>query len=357
MERLAPARFAASWDNVGLLVGDVHAPLTKVLLCVDLTPAVWEEAKALAVSAIVAYHPPIFDAKKRFLRGDVAFDAARAGIAIHSPHTALDAAQGGTNDVLADALGLGSRKALGPLPEKDANYKLVTFVPEGAVEQVSEALARAGAGVVGDYTHCGFRSTGTGTFLGGEGTRPVVGERGVFEHTPEVRLEVVCPVGASAAVVSALFEAHPYETPAYDLIRLAPTVEKGAFLPGYGRVGDIPPTPVNALVARAKEALGLAHVLVAGPLEGDVRRAAVGAGACGELLGEVIRERATFFLLGELRHHDALHAAKAGVTIVCTLHSNSERATLSVLATRLATMLSEVEMIVSREDVDPFSIR
>ena len=357
MERIAPTRHAAAWDNVGLLVGDHDADLGKVLVCIDLTPAVWDEALALGATTIVAYHPPIFEAKKRSLAGDVSFDAARLGISIYSPHTALDAAHGGTNDVLADAIGMSNRKPLRPLPEKDAHYKLVTFVPSEALETVAWALGQAGAGVIGDYAHCTFRGLGVGTFLGGDTTNPVVGTRGVLQHAPEVRLEVVCPIAKSPEVVAALFASHPYETPAYDLVRLAPGPEKGSTSMGYGRVGDVAPIEVGALVAKLKAALGLAHVLVAGPAGGTVTRAAVGAGACGDMLPDVRREEATFFVLGEMRHHDALAAAKAGVTVVATLHSNSERKAMAPLVARLRAALPSAEVLESRVCADPFTIR
>jgi len=354
MDRIAPSRYAAPWDNVGLLVGDRAAALTRVLVCIDLTAAVWEEARALGADAIVAYHPPIFEAKKRFVAGDIAYEAARAGVAVYSPHTALDAATGGTNDVLADALGLTDTTPLKPLPEKDANYKLVTFVPEGALEAVAAAIAGAGAGVIGEYAHCTFRTPGTGTFLGGESTRPAVGEKGVLEHAPEVRLEAVCPIDAAPRVIAALFAAHPYETPAYDLVRLAPAPSKEGAL-GYGRVGELPPTEIGALVERLKGRLGLARVLVAGPSCGLVARAAVGAGACGDWLPDVIRAGATFFVVGEMRHHDALAAAKAGVTVVATLHSNSERRALGPLVERLRAALPAVEVSESHACADPFT--
>lgn len=355
MDRLAPTRFAASWDNVGLLVGDREAPLSRVLVTIDLSPAVWDEAKALGVEAIVAYHPPIFEAKKRFVAGDPAFEAARRGVAIYSPHTALDAAQGGTNDVLADALGMTDRAPLDPFADKDAEYKLVVFVPEDAVERVAAAIADAGAGTIGDYTHCTFRSAGVGTFLGGAEARPVVGERGRLEHAPEVRLEAVCPIARAPRVVDALLAAHPYETPAYDLVRIAPARRKGAYVPGYGRVGDVHPASVGALVERLKAELSLDRVLVAGPKEGTVERAAVGAGACGSLLPAAIRAGATFFVLGEMRHHDALAAAAAGVTVVATLHSNSERKALVPLAARLRDALPGVVVTESFADRDPFA--
>ena len=102
LEQIAPTRLAESWDNVGLLVGDVEQCIARVLLTIDCTAAVLREAQAEKCELVVAYHPPIFHALKRLAAGDIAFDAIRSGVAIYSPHTALDCAQGGTSDVLAD---------------------------------------------------------------------------------------------------------------------------------------------------------------------------------------------------------------------------------------------------------------
>ena len=166
METLAPTHLAAPWDNVGLLVGDPSRSVGRVLLTIDCRRSVVEEAVRGGYGAIVSYHPPIFEAQKRFVAGSVAYEAARADVAIYSPHTALDAADGGTNDVLADALGMTERAPLQTFDPPDAEYKLVTFVPEGDVEAVSRALFAAGAGRIGKYTSCSFRSPGTGTFFG-----------------------------------------------------------------------------------------------------------------------------------------------------------------------------------------------
>ncbi len=95
MEAIAPTRFAASWDNVGLLVGDPSSAVTRALLAIDCTRAVVDEATKEGCEAIVSYHPPIFAAQKRFVAGSVAYRAARAGLAVYSPHTALDVAEGG----------------------------------------------------------------------------------------------------------------------------------------------------------------------------------------------------------------------------------------------------------------------
>ncbi len=350
LDGIAPLRFAAPWDNVGLLVGDPGADVRRVLLTIDCTRAVLEEAVGGAYGLVVAYHPPIFDGQKRFLAGSVAHDAARAGVAVFSPHTALDVAAGGTNDVLADALGMVDRRPLRAADVRDAEYKLVTFVPADRVEPLSQALFAAGAGNIGQYASCSFRSPGTGTFFGEAGTHPVVGAPGRMEHAEEIRLETVVPIGRAEAVVRALRSTHPYEEPAFDLVRLAPAPV--AF--GFGRIGAVAPARAGDFMQRIKRALGVTQVLVAGGLDRDVARAAVCAGSGGDLLTDALAAGAELFLTGELRHHDALRAVSAGVTVVCALHSASERAALGSLERALAER-SGLEVARSAEDREPFA--
>jgi len=350
MESIAPTRFAADWDNVGLLVGDPATPIARVLLTIDLTHAVLEEAMAGRIEAVVAYHPPIFEAQRRFVAGSIAYAAARAGLAVVSPHTALDVAEGGTNDVLADALGMTERTALRPVVPGDAELKLVTFVPASHVGAVCAAVFAAGAGRIGKYTSCSFRAAGTGTFFGEEGTSPVVGQAGRLEQAAELRLETVVPAGRVDAVVRALRSAHPYEEPAFDLVRLA--APPGGR--GFGCVGAVGPASVAALVERVKRALDVEHVLLAGPEGREVARAAVCAGSGADLVADAIGAGATLFLTGEVRHHDALRAVDAGMAVVCTRHSTSERAALVGLERRLVELLPGVAVSRSRQDADPF---
>jgi dinuclear metal center YbgI/SA1388 family protein len=356
MESIAPSRFAAEWDNVGLLVGDPRASVARAMLTVDLTREVYSEARALGADAVIAYHPPIFKPVSRLTAGSIAFDAARDGVAIHAPHTALDAAAGGTNDVLADAVGIDPRARRGVAPPKadrDSSVKLVTFVPEAHADPVADALFSAGAGRIGAYERCSFRTVGEGTFFApSERTRPVVGQTDRLERVREVRFETVVPLARLDAVLQAHRAAHPYETPAFDLLRLASAPEH----PGYGRIGPLTePAPVATVLARIQRALGVERLLVAGPTEREVRTAAVGAGSTGELLSSVLAQGADLFVLGELRHHDALRAAEAGLTVVMTLHSNSERAALARVRDRLAEALPSLALSLSERDRDPFS--
>ena len=237
MEQIAPTHRAEPWDNVGLLAGDPQHGLAHALLTIDYTAEVAQEAARLGCDAVIAYHPVIFQPLKRVTSPDLVFDAIRRGIAIYSPHTALDLAEGGTNDVLADAMGLENRRPLGlpKTPLSPWHYKLVTFVPLEQLEKVAAALADAGAGCLGNYSHCSYRSAGTGTFCPRPGSHPAIGRIGTMEYVDEIRIEVLVPVGRIDAVIQALRHSHPYEEPAFDLVQLSSPPDGS----GMGRIGQL----------------------------------------------------------------------------------------------------------------------
>lgn len=357
LDRIAPLRFAESWDNVGLLAGDPSQDVSRAMLCIDYTPEVACESAGEKCDLVIAYHPPLFDAIKRIVANGIGaniYDAIKRGVAIYSPHTALDVAEGGTNDLLADAIGISATDR-GPLRSnqtKPTRLKLVTFVPEEHVQRVSDALFHAGAGRIGNYTQCSFRSPGTGTFLGGEGSNPTIGQSGKLEQAAEVRVETIVPMAKLAEIIKALRTSHPYEEPAFDLVQLAAPPETL----GQGRLGTMPRTSRKAVIDRIKRELKLDHLLIAGSTEGDITKAACCAGSAGTLLEDAIAAGAQLYLTGELRHHDALKAAKAGMTVICTLHSNSERAVLNRLSERLRKEAPELRITVSQKDRDPFTI-
>jgi dinuclear metal center YbgI/SA1388 family protein len=352
-EEIAPTRHAESWDNVGLLAGDPQQDVSAAMLTIDYTVDVAMEAKAAKCDLIIAYHPPIFSPIKRLTAGHPVFDAIRRGVAIYSPHTAWDVAPGGTNDFLADVIGLGERSPLRIAEGKPSQQKLVTFVPQEHVEKVARALFEAGAGRIGRYSSCSFRSTGIGTFFGEEGTNPAVGSSGQLEVVSEIRLETVVPTSAIDPVVRALRIAHPYEEQAFDIYPLSPS--PGGV--GQGRIGTLPPMSRAELLKRIKSGLGIDHLLVAGPTDGEAKTVACCAGACGDLLNDAIAQKVDLYLTGEMRHHDALRAAAGGMTVVCTLHSNSERASLKRLRDRLLEKAPRLALHLSQADRDPFSVQ
>lgn len=356
LDALAPLSGAESWDNVGLVAGDPGAEVSRILVTVDVTPEVTREALAIGTSLVVAYHPPIFAPMKRIAHDAPWAPLVARGVGLYAMHTALDVAHGGTNDVLADACGIGERRALrSPAPPAEGELKLVFFVPEESAEEVSAAVFAAGAGNIGDYARCSFRLPGTGTFFGGERTAPAVGAKGRLETVAEVRVETVFPRPRVREVLAALRAAHPYEEVAFDLIELAAPPEEGPAR-GLGRVGRVPRGSRAAFVERVKSALGLERVLVAGSLDGDVEHVAVAAGSGKSLVADAVAKGADTFVTGELAHHEALDAVRRGLFVVATLHSNSERAAVHAFAARLRAQVGGVDVTTSRVDRDPFHV-
>jgi len=365
LDQIAPCGLAEDWDNVGLLIGDRAANVRKIMLCIDLTPEVLAEAVAEKVQMVMAYHPVIFKSVSRVTpeANEVVYQAARRGISVYSMHTALDVAAGGTNDVLADAMGLGPRRPIEPVTEP-GECKIVIFAQAEEVADIARAAFAAGAGVIGDYTDCAFFGYGIGSFAGGADSNPTIGAPGEPEAVEEVRLELICPPRRAAKVCQAIRAAHSYEAPAIDVYPLAGSESAR----GMGRIGALKrPVTVAALISRVKKATGLKRVLLAarprlkagsgGRGKGAlISVVACGAGSCGPLWKKALSAGAGFYLTGEMRHHDALAATHAGLTVVCLGHSNSERITMTALGARISEALPKLSVIVSKLDRDPFEI-
>ncbi len=353
LERFAPPDLAADWDNVGLLLGDPAAPVGRLMTCLTLTPDVAEEAVASGVGLVVTHHPILFRAVKRLTasrpEGRMLLTLARAGVAVYSPHTALDNTTGGINDLLAQRLGL---TGVGPLRRRDGarQCKVVVFVPDAALARVADAMFAAGAGRIGQYSECSFRLAGTGTFFGSEATNPAVGEKGRREEVSEWRLEAVCPEGDAERVVAAIRRSHPYEEPAYDVYPLRTAVAAV----GEGRIGRLPrPTTLREFGQAAKAGLNAAAVQTVGEPERPVELVAIVCGAGGEFLSDALRARADVLLTGEVRFHDWLTARAEGLALCLPGHYATERPGIEELAERLRAEWPDLEVWASRRECDP----
>jgi len=368
---IAPLSLAGSWDKVGLLVAGDGRPVRRALLAIDVVPEVLDEAKSLGAELIVGYHPLLFTPLERLdgatWQGRVAIDAVRAGIAVYSPHTALDAVEGGINDWLIDLIAeaAGARvedcHALQPATTPAANtHKIVTFVPAADAERVREALTAAGAGHVGLYSHCSFAAPGEGTFLGGPGTEPAVGQRGRLERVPELRLEMPFHRRRLGMVVDALRASHPYEEPAFDIVALE-ALPIGPRV-GAGRFARLSKPCFSAELAESLQPLlGCSRIDRTGTrLAGRSypfghTAIAVCAGSGASLLDAAAAHGATCFLTGELSHHDVLRAHALGLEVLLAGHTNTERGYLPRLAGDLAERLPGLECVVSTADRDPLA--
>ena len=355
LERFAPCATAAEWDNVGLLIGDPAADVTRVLTCLTLTPDVAEEAVRDGAQLIVSHHPILFRGAKKLTidtaDGKAVLPLVRAGVAVYSPHTAFDNCPGGINDGLCQMLGITNAVPLRPREAK-RQCKLVAFVPAADLRKVSDALFAAGAGMIGEYRECSFRQAGSGTFFATDSTNPTVGEKGKREDVSEWRLEVIVPEPLVPAAVAALRAAHSYEEPAFDVYPLKPALSGGD-----GRFGALAePTTLGDLATRAKAALRATTVQVVGNLARPIRTAAVACGAAGEFLSDAIKRKADVFVTGEVRFHEALAARGANVALLLPGHYATERPAVEALAAKLAANFSGVTAWASLAERDPLGI-
>ena len=357
LEKLAPTHLAQDWDNVGLLAGDRGAGVARVLLCIDLTPEVVAEAVRRTVQLVVAYHPPIFKPISRITvpsndTSDAVYRCIASGIAVYSTHTALDAAEGGTNDVIARMCGLTETKPLGCAGgAEERECKVVTFVPRADVDAVAEAMFGAGAGWIGDYEKCSFRIPGRGTFRGTESTRPAIGQAGRFETVEEIRLEAVTPRGVLPDVVGALRRAHPYDEPPIDVYALLSAPRRG-----IGRYGELPkPMAPSALARQLKKRTGAGGIQLVGEPDRAVTRAVICVGAAGSLPFELGLAEGDVIVTGEVRHHDALAILRRGCSAIALGHWASERPVLAPFGQALVALFPALDVSVSDADRDPFT--
>jgi len=356
IEKIAPLKLAQDWDNVGLLIGDSRRNVNNILLTIDVTNEVVAEAKRLKTDLILSYHPVIWDGLKKIVAdGQTAavYELIKAGISVYSIHTALDASVGGVNDGLAEIVGIVDAEPIGDFVANPAGdfYKIIIFVPPDDVNSVADAMFAAGAGAIGNYSHCSFRSEGEGSFLPLGGAKPTTGKKGKLERVPEIKLESIVSAKKIEAVVKAMRKAHPYETPAFDVVRHYDVESKF----GLGRIGKLArPAPLSRIIEKIKKVTGASAIGIVGKQNRRITTAAVCAGSCGKIINVIIAKGCQLYLTGELKHHHALAAKEAGLTCLCLSHTVSERFILKNLAKKLKKQLKNVIIRTSKKDTDPF---
>ncbi|MCP4002919.1 MAG: Nif3-like dinuclear metal center hexameric protein [bacterium] len=349
--RSAPWEKAAEWDPVGLQLGDPRERVHSIAVCHEVTEDVVSAVEADPVGLLVSYHPLLFEATTRLVAGPTpegrALRLVRAGVALAVTHTNYDVAPGGAADALADALELEDVAGFAPLYGAGA-HKIVTFAPAEAVDALLEAVAAEGGARVGNYTHCSYRSEGSGTFFAADGTQPVTGKPGSLNLEAESRIEFVAPASRSDRIVRALVGAHPYEEPAYDVY------EQRGNAGMLGRIGRPPDgSTLGEIAKRAIQALEAPALRLAGDPSLPVERLAVIPGAGADFLPAAATAGANAVLTGDLTHHRARSALDAGIGLLDPGHAPTERPGLERLFISLAAQGLEVRNLLEF-DPDPW---
>lgn len=326
MEDIAPSTLAESWDNTGLAVGDYGHIVKKVLVALDVVDSVVEEAIEIGADLILTHHPMLLFRKinsitKNDALGGRIYKLIENQIAALSAHTNLDVAKGGTNDILAEIIGLTNLKILEETYTEKLK-KIVVYVPHSYLEVVREAMSNAGGGHIGGYSHCTFQTQGEGTFLPLKGASPYIGTEGVLEKAPEHRLETIAPETKVRGIIEAVRAVHPYEEMAYDIY---PVEQKGK-VEGIGRIGDLQqPICFSDFAQLLKERLKLDHLIrLVGDPNQKIQRVGLCTGSGVEYMVAAKKQGADLYLTGDLKFHEAQKALEMGLCVGDITHYASE---------------------------------
>ena len=372
IERIAPTAWAEEWDNVGLLVGSGRKQVAKILVSLDGTLEVVQEAVDIGAQLIVAHHPIMFRPLKN-LREDnpaaqIPLRLIQHDIAYYAAHTNLDQSVLSASWTLAESLGLAETELLAPVGQERL-VKLVVFVPEPEAEAVRQALVRVGVGEgitdgphAANYAESFFAAKGEGMFRPLAGAEPAIGRIGDFIRVEEVRLESIIPEFLAERAVRSMRKVHPYEEPAYDLI---PLQNPGRSW-GYGVLGRLKEgvplgefwrqilTAVNPYCAG--EGQNITGARLAGDPRRLVKKIAVVNGSGSSFVGKALFKGVDLLVTGDIDHHAALDAVQGGMAIGDIGHFASEISMVHNLGKLLQNekVLSGVQVQLSRVNKVPW---
>ncbi len=349
-EAYAPLQLQESYDNSGLITGDKKAQITGTLITLDCTEAVVDEAIANNCNLIVAHHPIIFSGLKKITGKNyverVIIKAIKNDIAIYAVHTNLDNVSDGVNGKIAERLGLQNIRVL---QNKAGIFKkLVTFIPASHAEQVKEALFKAGAGHIGNYSDCGFSHNGIGSFKGNDLSAPFVGKKSELHLEEEIRFETLIPVYLQNEITEALLKAHPYEEVAYDII----PVENTFSGIGGGLIGELTNEMSSAAFLKMlKEKMELA-VIKFTPFDKPVKKIALCGGAGQFLLKNAIQQGADAFISADFKYHEFFDAEQ-NLMIADIGHYESEKFTKELMFDLIMKKNPTFALLLSKINTNP----
>lgn len=324
LEGFAPKKLAESWDNVGFQIGNSNHEIDKIMLTLEITDEVIEEAIAKNVDLIVTHHPLIFSGIKSITddsaMGKKIIKLMKHSINVYASHTNLDVADGGLNDYLCELLGL-KRVSILKNNYEEKYYKLTTFLPHEDAEKLREEVCKAGAGSIGNYSDCSFSLEGKGTFKPLEGSDPHIGRKGQLEYVEESRMEFIVSHDKLSKVISSLVSNHPYETPAYDLIKLENKIESH----GIGRYGFLEnPMDTEDFIRHVKEKLDIPFVKLVGSAEGKIYKVGLCTGSGSDYIRDAKALSCDIYISGDIKYHEGQIASEIGIKVLDTGHYETE---------------------------------
>lgn len=353
LEELAPLALQESYDNAGLLLGDRKTELSGVLLCIDITEEVIQEAISTNCNMIVSHHPLIFKGLKSITGRNMVercvIKAITHHIAVYACHTNLDCVAQGVSMRMAEKLGLINCKIL--QPKMDNLLKLISFVPTEHLEKVRKACFDAGAGNIGNYDNCSYNSSGEGTFRANQASKPFVGEKGQIHTESETRFEIILPKYLKDKVTKALVMAHPYEEPAFDFIPLSNTWNNV----GYGIIGELKNAENETdFLKRLKQTFNAACIKYTALRNEPICKIALSGGSGAEGLNSAISQDADVYISADFKYHDYFNAENK-ILIADIGHFESEQFTKEIFFDQLTKKFPKFAIRFSEINTNPIN--
>ncbi|AVQ33069.1 Nif3-like dinuclear metal center hexameric protein [Staphylococcus muscae] len=354
LNKHVPFNSAESWDNVGLLIGDRSSEVTGIMTALDCTIDVVNEAIDKGCNTIVAHHPLIFKGMRTILAddgyGQIVYKLIQNNINLIAMHTNLDVHPNGVNTMLADRIALNNCEIL--LPQTETYYKVQVYIPEENADVFKLRLSEHGLAKEGNYEHAFFNTFGQGQFKPVGEAQPHIGKVGEIETVKEVKVEFMITADQRVLTQQLIHTHHPYETPVYDFIPLDKEIERG-----LGMIGELAkPMPVESFVTHVKQQLNMPSVRYIGDVNKQIQTVAIigGSGIGYELTAA--KQGADIFLTGDIKHHDALDAKLAGISLLDINHYSEyvmKEGLVNLLNEWLATQFNGV-IVASESHTDPY---
>jgi dinuclear metal center YbgI/SA1388 family protein len=353
LDKIAPFFLQESFDNSGIQFADLDAPITKILLSLDITQDVLDEALENKANLIIVHHPLLFSPLKQITKqkNPLLFKAITNKINILALHTNYDLAENGLNDYVANLLGI---KKISPLQgSSEKIFKFAVYVPVQHADKVSQAIFKAGAGKIGRYTETSFNITGEGTFKPMEGTNPFIGKIGEKEEIREIKIETVVAERDLDSVVQAMKNVHPYEEPAYDVYELKTKPSYGIGL--FGEMDE--EIEIYKFSLEVKNRLQAHYIRLIKSNEQKIKRVALCTGSGGSLLEQINIKNTDLYITGDIAYHTALRAKELGLNVLDVEHFDTEKFFVEALYAQLIKFgISQNILIKSKKMESPYQL-
>ena len=346
-----PLQLQESYDNAGLIYGRPNLEITGAIISLDVTEAIVAEAIQSNCNLIIAHHPIVFKGLKR-LNGKnyverVVELCIQNGIALYAIHTNLDNHSSGVNAKIAAKIGLQNCRVLRPM--SGLLHKLEVYVPETHFLKVDQAILKAGAGQIGNYKVCHFRTAGTGTFTPTGKAQPHIGKLDIREEVQELKLEYVVESHLRSAVLKAMAAAHPYEEVAYHLFSTQNVHQER----GAGLVGTLDqPVEASAFLEQIKQTFGCGCVKHTAIIQPFIQTVALCGGAGSFLLPDAISAKADIYISSDFKYHEFFDA-DGQILIADIGHYESEQFTSELLAEQLTENFPNFAVRLTKLNTNP----